>query len=187
MLICFKVQSYEIFAIIWLFFQTNFASRNFWPIFAMNILATLLLTHQHQKMKKISLLLVALVAVFCVSCSNDPKVEGEFVKAVDEAIAQFENAKTMDDLTAFAQKIEEISNNEAFGNLKETGAAKEASERLEKCVDGMDKKAEEITANMLNSITGENAGEAEEPAEEWKKTEHRMKRRTDKVRLFFAI
>ena len=57
----------------------------------MNILATLLLTHQHQKMKKISLLLVALVAVFCVSCSNDPKVEGEFVKAVDEAIAQFEN------------------------------------------------------------------------------------------------
>ena len=39
-------------------------------------------------MKKISLLLVALVAVFCVSCSNDPKVEGEFVKAVDEAIAQ---------------------------------------------------------------------------------------------------
>ena len=138
-------------------------------------------------MKKISLLLVALVAVFCVSCSNDPKVEGEFVKAVDEAIAQFENAKTMDDLTAFAQKIEEISNNEAFGNLKETGAAKEASERLEKCVDGMDKKAEEITANMLNSITGENAEEAEEPAEEWKKTEHRMKRRTDKVRLFFAI
>ena len=114
-------------------------------------------------MKKISLLLVALVAVFCVSCSNDPK---EFVKAVDEAIAQFENAKTMDDLTAFAQKIEEISNNEAFGNLKETGAAKEASERLEKCVDGMDKKAEEITANMLNSITGENAEEAEEPAEE---------------------
>jgi PBP1b-binding outer membrane lipoprotein LpoB len=138
----------------------------------MNILATLLLTHQHQKMKKISLLLVALVAVFCVSCSNDPKVEGEFVKAVDEAIAQFENAKTMDDLTAFAQKIEEISNNEAFGNLKETGAAKEASERLEKCVDGMDKKAEEITANMLNSITGEDAeetedaDEAEEPAEE---------------------
>ena len=132
----------------------------------MNILATLLLTHQHQKMKKISLLLVALVAVFCVSCSHDPKVEGEFVKAVDEAIAQFENAKTMDDLTSFAQKIEEISNNEAFGNLKETGAAKEASERLEKCVDGMDKKAEEITANMLNSITGENAEEAEEPAEE---------------------
>ena len=132
----------------------------------MNILATLLLTHQHQKMKKISLLFVALVAVFCVSCSNDPKVEGEFVKAVDEAIAQFEKAKTMDDLTAFAQKIEEISNNEAFGNLKETGAAKEASERLEKCVDGMDKKAEEITANMLNSITGENAEEAEEPAEE---------------------
>ncbi len=123
-------------------------------------------------MKKISLLLVALVVVFCVSCSNDPKVEGEFVKAVDEAIAQFENAKTMDDLTAFAQKIEEISNNEAFGNLKETGAAKEASERLEKCVDGMDKKAEEITANMLNSITGEDAeetedaDEAEEPAEE---------------------
>ena len=67
---------------------------------------------------------------------------------------------------SFAQKIEEISNNEAFGNLKETGAAKEASERLEKCVDGMDKKAEEITANMLNSITGENAEEAEEPAEE---------------------
>lgn len=114
------------------------------------------------KMKQISFILIALVSAFCISCSNDPKVEGEFVKAVDEAVAKFENAKTIEDIQAFATEMEKISQNEEFSNLRETGAAKEAAEKLAKAVESMEEKMQEVTSNMLNNALG---GE-KEPAEE---------------------
>ena len=112
-------------------------------------------------MKKISFVLIALIGAFCLSCSNDPKIEGEFVKAVDEAVAKLENAKTMEEVQAFADEIQKISENEDFQKLSETGAAK-----LEKAVESMDKKMEEVASSMIdNALSGGNE-DSEETTEE---------------------
>ncbi len=117
-------------------------------------------------MKQISFILIALISAFCISCSNDPKVEGEFVKAVDEAVAKFENAKTIEEVQAFAEEVEKISQNEAFADLKETGAAKEAAEKLAKTVDSMDEKMQEVASNMLENALGSDKESSDEaPAE----------------------
>lgn len=111
-------------------------------------------------MKKLSLLLVALIGSLYLSCSNDPKVEADFVKAVDEAVAKLENAKTIEEVQAFANDVEAISNNEAFISLKETGAAKEAAEKLSKAVDSMDEKMKEVAESMLNNaLTDDDSNE----------------------------
>ncbi len=117
-------------------------------------------------MKKISFVLIALIGAFCLSCSNDPKIEGEFVKAVDEAVAKLENAKTMEEVQAFANEIQKISENEDFQKLSETGAAKEAAAKLEKAVESMDKKMEEVASSMIdNALSGGNE-DSEETTEE---------------------
>lgn len=117
-------------------------------------------------MKKISFVLIALFGAFCLSCSNDPKIEGEFVKAVDEAVAKLENAKTMEEVQAFADEIQKISENEDFQKLSETGAAKEAAAKLEKAVESMDKKMEEVASSMIdNALSGGNE-DSEETTEE---------------------
>jgi len=49
-----------------------------------------------------------------LSCSNDPKIEGEFVKAVDEAVAKLENAKTMEEVQAFADEILKLDSDATY-------------------------------------------------------------------------
>ncbi len=116
-------------------------------------------------MKKLSIYLIALISAFCVSCSNDPKVEGEFVKAVDEAVAKFENAKTIDDIKAFTEECEKIANNEQFANLKEVGAAKEAAEKLTKTMNSVEEKMNEIASNMLGEALSGDEDSEETPKE----------------------
>ena len=106
-----------------------------------------------------------MICAFCVSCSNDPKIEQEFVKAVDEAVAKLENATTMEEIQAFAEDVQKISENEQFCNLRESGAAKEAVAKLEKASENMEAKVQEVTAAMLENAVG---GDTEEPKEEEK-------------------
>lgn len=113
-------------------------------------------------MKKLSIILIAFIGVFCLSCSNDPKVEGEFVKAVDEAVAKFDNAKTIEEVQAFAEECEKISQNEEFANLRNTGAAKEAGEKLTKTMESIEAKMQEIASSMLDDAISNPEGATEE-------------------------
>lgn len=120
------------------------------------------------RMRKLSFILIGLICAFCVSCSNDPKIEQEFVKAVDEAVAKLENATTMEEVQAFAEEVQKISENEQFCNLRESGAAKEAAAKLEKATENMEAKMQEVAAAMLENAVG---GDAEQPKEEEKQEE----------------
>ena len=113
-------------------------------------------------MKKLSILLIGVVCAFCVSCSNDPKIEGDFVKAVDEAVAKLENATTIEEVQAFAEDVKKINDNEDFKNLRQTGAAKEALDKLTKASEGMEAKMQEVAAAALEEVAGGEEAEAEE-------------------------
>ena len=91
-------------------------------------------------MKKLSVILIALLCTFFISCSNDPKVEGEFVKAVDEVTAKIESASSLDDYLQILDDLQKIQSNEQFQDLHNTGAAKEAAEKLEKAADAIAEK-----------------------------------------------
>lgn len=143
--------------------NTNFffVTKNKCCKFASDNLIVSLFIQNH--MRKLSFILIGLICAFCVSCSNDPKIEQEFVKAVDEAVAKLENATTMEDVQAFAEEVQKISENEQFSNLRESGAAKEAAAKLEKAAENLEAKMQEVAAAMLENAVG---GNTEQPKEE---------------------
>ena len=83
-------------------------------------------------------------------------------------MAELENATTMEDVQAFAEEVQKISENEDFCNLRESGAAKEAAAKLEKASENLEAKMQEITAAMLENAVG---GNTEQPKEEEKQEE----------------
>ena len=119
-------------------------------------------------MKKISILLTALAAVFCISCSNDPKIEADYVKAVDDLCAKFESATTLSDIMDLTEEMSKLPEQEGFKDLRNTGAAKEATEKLEKVFseENLQKKMSSIDILGGDSEEEETSTEGEEATEE---------------------
>lgn len=141
-----------------------FVTKNNCCKFAPDNLIVSLFIQNH--MKKLSFILIGLICAFCMSCSNDPKIEQEFVKAVDEAVAKLENATTIEEVQAFAEDLEKIGENEKFSGLRESGAAKEAAAKLQKAAENIEEKMQEIAAAMLENAVGGNSGQQKEEKQE---------------------
>ena len=87
-------------------------------------------------MKKLSILLVALIGAFIMACSNDPQVEAKFVEEVNAAVEKLEKGSLTEKLEA-AEELSKIADKEEYQDLRNTGAAKEAMERMEKALESL--------------------------------------------------
>ena len=89
-------------------------------------------------MKKLSILLIALVGAIIMACSNDPKVEAAFVEEVDAQIEKLENGSLTEKLEA-AEELSKIADKEEYKDLRNTGEAAKAIERMNKAIENMGK------------------------------------------------
>jgi len=87
-------------------------------------------------MKKLSILLVAFVGALIMACSNDPQVEAAFVKEIDAAIEKLEKGSLEEKIQA-ADELTQIANKEEYKDLRNTGEAAKAIERMNKAIENM--------------------------------------------------
>ena len=135
-------------------------------------------------MKKLTVIMLALVAVFAVSCKKSAK--DAQIELVKETIAKFEKATTMEELEAimpeFLKKGEELSKNYTDEEnsttypevaelmTKKEEAAKAAEERISPAAAESEEVAEGEEATEGEEVA-EEATEGEETAEEAEATE----------------
>ena len=124
-------------------------------------------------MKKLTVIMLALVAVFAVSCKKSAK--DAQIELVKETIAKFEKATTMEELEAimpeFQAKAEELSKN--YTEEENTTTFPEVAELMTKMEEAAKAAEERISpaAESEEVAEGEAPAEDEESAEESEATE----------------
>jgi len=120
-------------------------------------------------MKKLTVIMLALVAVFAVSCKKSAK--DAQIELVKETIAKFEKATTMEELEAimpeFQAKAEELSKN--YTEEENTTTFPEVAElmtKMEEAAKAAEERISPAAAESEEVAEGEAPAEDEESAEE---------------------
>ena len=116
-------------------------------------------------MKKLTVIMLALVAVFAVSCKKSAK--DAQIELVKETITKFEKATTVEELEAimpeFLKKGEELSKN--YTEEENTTTYPEVAELMTKMQEAAQAAHERIAPEAATEAEGEEVAEGEEATE----------------------
>ena len=95
-------------------------------------------------------LFMAMLALFCAACGNDPEVEAKFVDAIEKGIVQLQKSQSSDDLVRSQDLIDKAYEIPGVEELSVSGKVEEVLGRLDTELDSARQRVMDNLEKELN-------------------------------------